>query len=237
MDRQLKILLDSSVQTLYSLIKEKNIMNSNLTYIIEAKYPNPNRVLERSEDHVYSHLGYEEKYKNMPFSILYIYKNLYVNKKYIVDTTMPDTLTKMRESGLYIDSKHCDKMIYTCGLVFAIDKLLINKLCNDIAEIIVNEMEINDNTYVSSVKFLAELLEFLVTNYNGLAFMDNLNRYINGVTRHEVKLVSKMFKMIGSLLNMYLNIDMDIIGMFKGKLPVINNIDDNKPIIETDENK
>ena len=211
-------ILDLMVNELHQLYKEKRVMDINLYYILKVKWPNAEDVVRSSEDHVYSHIGYERVYRNLSYSALQIYKSSYVNHKYMVSTSIRDSYTTMRESGLVIDKDYMkiDKMIDACGLVFAIDKLMISRLCKDIAEIIVGEIDISKEMFMSSIRFLQGFLEFIVEYHNYEDYKDRfISRYRDGITGFELFLISEMFKIVKNLK--LFNTDESMLDLLRGK--------------------
>lgn len=212
-----KLILKSMIKELYLLAEEKEVMNSNLYYILRAKWPEDRDILERSNDHVYSHIGYERMYKDLTYSALQIYKSRYANHKYMVTTAITDISKTMREARLVIDinNMEIDKMLDVCGLIFAIDKLLISKLCRDIAEIIVREINVSEEMFMSSIRFLKDFLEFIVDDYNYDDYKDRfISRYRDGITGFELFLISEMFKIAGDLK--LFNTSKDMLDLLRG---------------------
>ena len=212
-----KLILKSMIQELYLLAEEKEVMNSNLYYILKAKWPKDIDVLERSNDHVYSHIGYERMYKDLTYSALQIYKSTHAVNKYITTTGMSSTNKLMRTAVpvIHVKNTKIDKMIDVCGLIFAIDKLLISRLCRDIAEIIVREINVSEEMFISSIKFLKGFLEFIVDYYNYDDYKDRfISRYRDGITGFELFLISEMFK-IASNLKLF-NTGKDMLDLLRG---------------------
>ena len=210
-------ILDLMINELHLLNKEKNVMNSNLYYILKVKWPNAEDVVRSSEDHVYSHIGYERIYRNLSYSALQIYKYTYVNHKYTTMTSMQDRFRTVKEAGLVIDVNNMDidKMVDACGLVFAIDKLMISRLCKDIAEIIVREIDVSKEMFMSSIKFLQGFLEFIVEYHNYEDYKERfISRYRDGITGFELFLISEMFKIVKNLK--LFNTDESMLDLLRG---------------------
>ena len=210
-------ILNLMLNELHLLYKEKRIMNDNLYYILKVKWPNAEDVVRCSEDNVYSHIGYERMFKNLSYSALQIYKSSYVNHKYMVSTSMRDTNTTMKEAGLFIDKDNMkiDKIVDACGLVFAIDKLMISRLCKDIAEIIVREIDVSEEMFISSIRFLAGFLEFIVEYHNYEDYKEKfISKYRDGITGFELFLISEMFKIVKNLK--LFNTDESMLDLLRG---------------------
>ena len=211
-------ILDLMLNELHLLYKEKRVMNDNLYYILKVKWPNAEDVIRCSEDSVYSHIGYERMYRNLSYSALQIYKSKYVNHKYMVSTSMRVN-NSMKDAGLFIDKDNMkiDEMVDACGLVFAIDKLMISRLCKDIAEIIVREIDVYEEMFMSSIRFLQGFLEFIVEYHNYEDYKERfISKYRNGITGFELFLINEMFKIVSNLK--LFNTDESMLDLLRGPL-------------------
>lgn len=134
-------------------------------------------------------VGYEKLLKNVPISGLMLYKGN-VELSYLVHTQAKSVDTDLVKSGLDLDSIDINIVSDRCGELIAINKKLIERLCDDIAAYIESEQCVFNGMSISSRKFISDFLKFVVDNYRRSDYLEVFKlRYKGGVTGFEMFLI------------------------------------------------
>lgn len=139
-------------------------------------------------------IEYEKPLKNVPISGLMLYKNN-VELSYLVHTQSKNVDTDLVKSGLDLDSIDINIVSDRCAELIAINKVLIARLCDDIATYIENDRCVYNGMSLSSRKFISDFLKFVVDSYTRSDYMEVFKlRYKGGVTGFELFLIDLVFE-------------------------------------------
>ena len=139
-------------------------------------------------------IEYEKPLKNVPISGLMLYKDN-VELSYLVHTQSKNVDIDLVKSGLDLDSIDINKVSDRCAELIAINKVLIARLCDDIATYIENDRCVYNGMSLSSRKFISDFLKFVVNSYTRSDYMEVFKlRYKGGVTGFELFLIDLVFE-------------------------------------------
>lgn len=139
-------------------------------------------------------IEYEKPLKNVPISGLMLYKNN-VELSYLVHTQSKNVDTDLVKSGLDLDSIDINIVSDRCAELIAINKVLIARLCDDIATYIENDRCVYNGMSLSSRKFISDFLKFVVDSYTRSDYFEVFKlRYKGGVTGFELFLIDLIFE-------------------------------------------
>lgn len=139
-------------------------------------------------------IEYEKPLKNVPISGLMLYKDN-VQLSYLVHTQSKNVDTDLVKSGLDLDSIDINKVSDRCAELIAVNKVLIARLCDDIATYIENDRCVYNGMSLSSRKFISDFLKFVVDSYTRSDYMEVFKlRYKGGVTGFELFLIDLVFE-------------------------------------------
>lgn len=139
-------------------------------------------------------IEYEKPLKNVPISGLMLYKNN-VELSYLVHIQSKNVDTDLVKSGLDLDSIDINIVSDRCAELIAINKVLIARLCDDIATYIENDRCVYNGMSLSSRKFISDFLKFVVDSYTRSDYMEVFKlRYKGGVTGFELFLIDLVFE-------------------------------------------
>lgn len=148
-------------------------------------------------------VGYEKLLKNVPISGLMLYKNN-VELSYLVHTQAKSVDTDLVKSGLDLDSIDISTVSDRCGELIAINKKLIERLCDDIAAYIESEQCVFNGMSISSRKFISDFLKFVVDNYRRSDYLEVFKlRYKGVVTGFELFLIDLVFESAEDSLKLF----------------------------------
>lgn len=139
-------------------------------------------------------IEYEKPLKNVPISGLMLYKNN-VELSYLVHTQSKNVYIDLVKSGLDLDSIDINKVSDRCAELIAVNKVLIARLCDDIATYIENDRCVYNGMSLSSRKFISDFLKFVVDSYTRSDYMEVFKlRYKGGITGFELFLIDLVFE-------------------------------------------
>lgn len=139
-------------------------------------------------------IEYEKPLKNVPISGLMLYKDN-VQLSYLVHTQSKNVDTDLVKSGLDLDSIDINKVSDRCAELIAVNKVLITRLCDDIATYTESECCVFNGMSLTSRKFISDFLKFVVDNYTRSDYMEVFKlRYKGGVTGFELFLIDLVFE-------------------------------------------
>ena len=148
-------------------------------------------------------IEYEKPLKNVPISGLMLYKDN-VELSYLVHTQAKSVDTDLVKSGLDLDSIDLNTVSDRCGELIAVNKRLIERLCDDIAAYIESEQCVFNGMSISSRKFISDFLKFVVDSYTRSDYMDVFKlRYKGGVTGFELFLIDLVFESAEDSLDLF----------------------------------
>lgn len=139
-------------------------------------------------------IEYEKPLKNVPISGLMLYKDN-VELSYLVHTQAKRVDTDLVKSGLDLDSIDLNTVSDRCAELIAVNKVLIARLCDDIATYIENDRCVYNGMSLSSRKFISDFLKFVVDSYTRSDYMEVFKlRYKGGITGFELFLIDLVFE-------------------------------------------
>ena len=139
-------------------------------------------------------IEYERPLKNVPISGLMLYKDN-VELSYLIHTQSKNVDTDLVKSGLDLDSIDINKVSDRCAELIAINKVLIARLCDDIATYIENDRCVYNGMSLSSRKFISDFLKFVVDSYTRSDYLEIFKlRYKGGITGFELFLIDLVFE-------------------------------------------
>lgn len=139
-------------------------------------------------------IEYEKPLKNVPISGLMLYKDN-VELSYLVHTQAKSVDTDLVKSGLDLDSIDLNTVSDRCAELIAVNKVLIARLCDDIATYIENDRCVYNGMSLSSRKFISDFLKFVVDSYTRSDYMEVFKlRYKGGITGFELFLIDLVFE-------------------------------------------
>lgn len=148
-------------------------------------------------------IEYEKPLKNVPISGLMLYKDN-VELSYLVHTQAKSVDTDLVKSGLDLDSIDINKVSDRCAELIAVNKVLITRLCDDIATYIENDRCVYNGMSLSSRKFISDFLKFVVNSYTRSDYMEVFKlRYKGGVTGFELFLIDLVFESAEDSLELF----------------------------------
>lgn len=188
-----KTILTEMFTKLYSASIDVKALRENLYNLLEHKHKSdtPSDILFQVAS---SCIEYEKPLKNVPISGLMLYKNN-VELSYLVHTQSKNVDTDLVKSGLDLDSIDINKVSDRCAELIAINKVLIARLCDDIATYIENDRCVYNGMSLSSRKFISDFLKFVVDSYTRSDYMEVFKlRYKGGITGFELFLIDLVFE-------------------------------------------
>lgn len=169
------------------------VLRENLYNLLEHKHKSdtPSDILFQVAS---SCIEYEKPLKNVPISGLMLYKDN-VELSYLVHTQSKNVDTDLVKSGLDLDSIDINIVSDRCAELIAINKVLIARLCDDIATYIENDRCVYNGMSLSSRKFISDFLKFVVDSYTRSDYMEVFKlRYKGGITGFELFLIDLVFE-------------------------------------------
>lgn len=188
-----KTILTEMFTKLYLASIDVKALRENLYNLLEHKHKSdtPSDILFQVAS---SCIEYEKPLKNVPISGLMLYKDN-VQLSYLVHTQSKNVDTDLVKSGLDLDSIDINKVSDICAELIAINKVLIARLCDDIATYIENDRCVYNGMSLSSRKFISDFLKFVVNSYTRSDYMEVFKlRYKGGVTGFELFLIDLVFE-------------------------------------------
>ena len=188
-----KTILTEMFTKLYSASIDVKVLRENLYNLLEHKHKSdtPSDILFQVAS---SCIEYEKPLKNVPISGLMLYKDN-VQLSYLVHTQSKNVDTDLVKSGLDLDSIDINIVSDRCAELIAINKVLIARLCDDIATYIENDRCVYNGMSLSSRKFISDFLKFVVDSYTRSDYMEVFKlRYKGGVTGFELFLIDLVFE-------------------------------------------
>ena len=188
-----KTILTEMFTKLYSASINVKTLRENLYNLLEHKHKSdtPSDILFQLSS---SCIEYEKPLKNVPISGLMLYKDN-VQLSYLVHTQSKNVDTDLVKSGLDLDSIDINKVSDRCAELIAINKVLIARLCDDIATYIENDRCVYNGMSLSSRKFISDFLKFVVDSYTRSDYMEVFKlRYKGGITGFELFLIDLVFE-------------------------------------------
>ena len=186
-----KTILTEMFTKLYLASIDVKALRENLYNLLEHKHKSdtPSDILFQVAS---SCVEYEKPLKNVPISGLMLYKDN-VQLSYLVHTQSKNVDTDLVKSGLDLDS--IDIVSDRCAELIAINKVLIARLCDDIATYIENDRCVYNGMSLSSRKFISDFLKFVVDSYTRSDYLEIFKlRYKGGVTGFELFLIDLVFE-------------------------------------------
>lgn len=183
-----KTILTEMFTKLYSASIDVKALRENLYNLLEHKHKSdtPSDILFQVAS---SYIEYEKPLKNVPISGLMLYKDN-VQLSYLVHTQSKNVDTDLVKSGLDLDSIDINIVSDRCAELIAINKVLIARLCDDIATYIENDRCVYNGMSLSSRKFISDFLKFVVDSYRRSDYLEVFKlRYNEGVTGFEMFLI------------------------------------------------
>lgn len=172
---------------------DAKVLRENLYNLLEHKNKSdtPSDILFQVAS---SCIEYEKPLKNVPISGLMLYKDN-VQLSYLVHTQSKNVDTDLVKSGLDLDSIDINIVSDRCAELIAINKVLIARLCDDIATYIENDRCVYNGMSLSSRKFISDFLKFVVDSYTRSDYMEVFKlRYKGGITGFELFLIDLVFE-------------------------------------------
>jgi hypothetical protein len=188
-----KTILTEMFTKLYLASIDVKALRENLYNLLEHKHKSdtPSDILFQVAS---SCIEYEKPLKNVPISGLMLYKDN-VQLSYLVHTQSKNVDTDLVKSGLDLDSIDINIVSDRCAELIAINKVLIARLCDDIATYIENDRCVYNGMSLSSRKFISDFLKFVVDSYTRSDYMEVFKlRYKGGVTGFELFLIDLVFE-------------------------------------------
>jgi hypothetical protein len=188
-----KTILTEMFTKLYLASIDVKALRENLYNLLEHKHKSdtPSDILFQVAS---SCIEYEKPLKNVPISGLMLYKDN-VQLSYLVHTQSKNVDTDLVKSGLDLDSIDINKVSDICAELIAINKVLIARLCDDIATYIENDRCVYNGMSLSSRKFISDFLKFVVDSYTRSDYFEVFKlRYKGGVTGFELFLIDLIFE-------------------------------------------
>lgn len=188
-----KVILTEMFTELYLASIDVKALRENLYNLLEHKHKSdtPSDLLFEMSS---LYIEYEKSLKNVPISGLMLYKTT-VELSYLIHTQFKNVDTDLVKSGLDLDSIDLDKVSDKCGELIAINKVLIARLCDDVAAYIESERCVFNGMSISSRKFISDFLKFVVDSYTRSDYMEVFKlRYKSGVTGFELFLIDLVFE-------------------------------------------
>ena len=188
-----KVILNEMFTKLYLASIDVKVLRENLYNLLEHKHKSdtPSDILFQVAS---SCIEYEKPLKNVPISGLMLYKDN-VQLSYLVHTQSKNVDTDLVKSGLDLDSIDINKVSDRCAELIAINKVLIARLCDDIATYIENDRCVYNGMSLSSRKFISDFLKFVVDSYTRSDYMEVFKlRYKGGITGFELFLIDLVFE-------------------------------------------
>lgn len=188
-----KTILTEMFTKLYSASIDVKVLRENLYNLLEHKHKSdtPSDLLFQLSS---SCIEYEKPLKNVPISGLMLYKDN-VQLSYLVHTQSKNVDTDLVKSGLDLDSIDINMVSDRCAELIAVNKVLIARLCDDIATYIENDRCVYNGMSLSSRKFISDFLKFVVNSYTRSDYMEVFKlRYKGGVTGFELFLIDLVFE-------------------------------------------
>ena len=188
-----KTILTEMFTKLYSASIDVKALRENLYNLLEHKHKSdtPSDTLFEVASLC---IEYEKPLKNVPISGLMLYKDN-VELSYLIHTQAKSVDTDLVKSGLDLDSIYLNTVSDRCGELIAINKKLIERLCDDIAAYIESEQCVFNGMSISSRKFISDFLKFVVDSYTRSDYMELFKlRYKGGITGFELFLIDLVFE-------------------------------------------
>ena len=188
-----KTILTEMFTKLYLASIDVKALRENLYNLLEHKHKSdtPSDILFQVAS---SCIEYEKPLKNVPISGLMLYKDN-VQLSYLVHTQSKNVDTDLVKSGLDLDSIDINIVSDRCAELIAINKVLIARLCDDIATYIENDRCVYNGMSLSSRKFISDFLKFVVDSYTRSDYFEVFKlRYKGGVTGFELFLIDLVFE-------------------------------------------
>lgn len=188
-----KTILTEMFTKLYLASIDVKALRENLYNLLEHKHKSdtPSDILFQVAS---SCIEYEKPLKNVPISGLMLYKDN-VQLSYLVHTQSKNVDTDLVKSGLDLDSIDINIVSDRCAELIAINKVLIARLCDDIATYIENDRCVYNGMSLSSRKFISDFLKFVVDSYRKSDYMEVFKlRYKGGITGFELFLIDLVFE-------------------------------------------
>lgn len=188
-----KTILTEMFTKLYLASIDVKALRENLYNLLEHKHKSdtPSDILFQVAS---SCIEYEKPLKNVPISGLMLYKDN-VQLSYLVHTQSKNVDTDLVKSGLDLDSIDINIVSDRCAELIAINKVLIARLCDDIATYIENDRCVYNGMSLSSRKFISDFLKFVVDSYTRSDYLEVFKlRYKGGVTGFELFLIDLIFE-------------------------------------------
>jgi hypothetical protein len=188
-----KTILTEMFTKLYLASIDVKALRENLYNLLEHKHKSdtPSDILFQVAS---SCIEYEKPLKNVPISGLMLYKDN-VQLSYLVHTQSKNVDTDLVKSGLDLDSIDINIVSDRCAELIAINKVLIARLCDDIATYIENDRCVYNGMSLSSRKFISDFLKFVVDSYTRSDYMEVFKlRYKGGITGFELFLIDLVFE-------------------------------------------
>ena len=188
-----KTILTEMFTKLYLASIDVKALRENLYNLLEHKHKSdtPSDILFQVAS---SCVEYEKPLKNVPISGLMLYKDN-VQLSYLVHTQSKNVDTDLVKSGLDLDSIDINIVSDRCAELIAINKVLIARLCDDIATYIENDRCVYNGMSLSSRKFISDFLKFVVDSYTRSDYLEVFKlRYKGGVTGFELFLIDLVFE-------------------------------------------
>lgn len=187
-----KTILTEMFTTLKLASIDVKVLRENLYNLLEHKHKSdtPSDLLFQLSS---SCIEYEKPLKNVPISGLMLYKDN-VELSYLVHTQSKNVDIDLVKSGLDLDSIDINKVSDRCAELVAVNKVLITRLCDDIATYIENDRCVYNGMSLSSRKFISDFLKFVVDSYTRSDYMEVFKlRYKGGITGFELFLIDLVF--------------------------------------------
>ena len=142
------VILNEMFTKLYLASIDVKALRENLYNLLEHKHKSdtPSDILFQVAS---SCIEYEKPLKNVPISGLMLYKDN-VQLSYLVHTQSKNVDTDLVKSGLDLDSIDINIVSDRCAELIAINKVLIARLCDDIATYIENDRCVYNGMSLSS---------------------------------------------------------------------------------------
>lgn len=188
-----KTILTEMFTKLYLSSIDVKALRENLYNLLEHKHKSdtPSDILFQVAS---SCVEYEKPLKNVPISGLMLYKDN-VELSYLIHTQSKNVDTDLVKSGLDLDSIDINKVSDRCAELIAINKVLIARLCDDIATYIENDRCVYNGMSLSSRKFISDFLKFVVDSYTRSDYLEVFKlRYKGGITGFELFLIDLVFE-------------------------------------------
>lgn len=188
-----KVILNEMFTKLYLASMDVRVLRENLYNLLEHKNKSdtPSDLLFQLSS---SCIEYESPLKNVPISGLMLYKDN-VQLSYLVHTQSKNVDTDLVKSGLDLDSIDINKVSDRCAELIAVNKVLIVRLCDDIAAYIENDHCVYNGMSLASRKFISDFLKFVVDSYTRSDYLEVFKlRYKGGITGFELFLIDLVFE-------------------------------------------